>query len=32
MYIMITMQVYNAYVDMKFVGNLLLPGGNAALA
>ena len=29
---MITMQVYNAYVDMKFVGNLLLPGGNAALA
>lgn len=29
---MITMQVYNACMDMKFVGSLLLPGGNAALA
>ena len=29
---MITMQVYNAYMDMKFVDSLSLPGGHAALA
>lgn len=29
---MITMQVYNACMDMKFVGSLLLPGRDTALA
>lgn len=29
---MITMQVYNACMDMKFVDSLLLPGGHGALA